>query len=248
MSEYKIIVAGCGGMSHSWIDYALSRKDTEIVGLVDLFEETAIKTAGKYELTCPTFTDLETAIKATGANLVFDVTIPASHKDITITALANGCHVFGEKPMGESTEDAFEMLEAAKISGKRYAVMQNRRFNKQIRGFRDLVQSGQIGEQGMISADFFLGPHFGGFREEMGSPLILDMAIHTFDQARFISGANPVSVYCHEFNQKGSWYEGNASAICIFEMDNGAVFNYRGSWSTESASTFMGRVMESNRK
>src|SRR5690606_7981530 len=55
--------------------------------------------------------------------------------------------------------------------------------------------------------------------------------------ARFISGANPVSVYCHEFNLKGSWYEGNASAICIFEMDNGAVFNYRGSWSSEGAPT-----------
>ena len=115
--------------------------------------------------------------------------------------------------------------------------MQNRRFNKQIRAFRDVVQSGEIGEQGLISADFFLGPHFGGFREEMASPLILDMAIHTFDQARFISNANPISVYCHEFNQKGSWYEGNATAICIFEMDNGAVFNYRGSWSAEGAPT-----------
>ena len=55
MTEYKIVVAGCGGMSHSWIDYALSRKDTEIVGLVDLYEETAIKTAGKYELTLSNF-------------------------------------------------------------------------------------------------------------------------------------------------------------------------------------------------
>lgn len=237
MSKYKIVVAGCGGMSHSWIEYALSRQDTEIVALVDLFEETAKKTAAKYELTCPTFTELEDAIQQTNANLVFDVTIPASHKNITITGLSMGCHVFGEKPMGESIEDAHQMLEAAQKYGKKYAVMQNRRYNKQIRAFRHLVQSGQIGEQGMINADFFLGPHFGGFREEMASPLILDMAIHTFDQARFISNAKPVSVYCHEFNPAGSWYNGNASAICIFEMDNGAVFNYRGSWSAEGART-----------
>ena len=26
--------------------------------------------------------------------------------------------------------------------------------------------------------------------------LLLDMAIHTFDQARLITGADPVSVYC----------------------------------------------------
>jgi len=237
MAEFKIVVAGCGGMSHQWIEYALTRKDAEIVALVDLFEDAAKNTAKKYSLDCNTYTDISTAIKETGANLVFDVTIPASHKNITVTALSLGCNVFGEKPMGESMQDAIEMQNAAKASGKSYVVMQNRRFNKQIRAFRDLVQSGEIGDQGFINADFFLGPHFGGFRDEMDSPLILDMAIHTFDQARFISGANPVSVYCHEFNPKGSWYKGNASAICIFEMDNGAVFNYRGSWSAEGAPT-----------
>ena len=31
-------------------------------------------------------------------------------------------------------------------------------------------------------------PHFGGFREEMDNVLLLDMAIHTFDAARFVSG------------------------------------------------------------
>ncbi|MBW8349935.1 Gfo/Idh/MocA family oxidoreductase [Bacillus sp. IITD106] len=237
MTQYKIVVAGCGGMSHQWIEYALTRKDAEIVALVDLYEDTAKNTARKYSLDCHTYTDVSKAIQETGANIVFDVTIPASHKNITVASLALGCHVFGEKPMGESMQDAIAMQHAAKESGKSYVVMQNRRFNKQIRAFRDLVQSGEIGEQGFISADFFLGPHFGGFRDEMESPLILDMAIHTFDQARFISGANPVSVYCHEFNPAGSWYKGNASAICIFEMDNGAVFNYRGSWSAEGAPT-----------
>ena len=63
------------------------------------------------------------------------------------------------------------------------------------------------------------------------------MAIHTFDQARMISGANPVSVYCQEFNPPGSWYAGNAMAICIYEMSDGSVFNYRGSWCAEGAQT-----------
>ena len=71
----------------------------------------------------------------------------------------------------------------------------------------------------------------------MESPLILDMAIHTFDQARLILGADPVSVYAHEFNPAGSWYAGQAAAVCIFEMSDGTVFNYRGSWCAEGAST-----------
>ncbi len=100
-----------------------------------------------------------------------------------------------------------------------------------------LSNAGTIGRVGYVGADFFLGPHFGGFREAMESPLILDMAIHTFDQARFITGADPVSVYCQEFNPPGSWYAGNASAICIYEMSDGSVFCYRGSWCAEGAPT-----------
>lgn len=94
-----------------------------------------------------------------------------------------------------------------------YYIMQNRRYMKNIRAFKKIVDDGVIGKSGFICADFFLGPHFGGFRDIMASPLILDMAIHTFDQARFISGQDAVSVYCHEFNTAGSWYHGNAAAV-----------------------------------
>jgi predicted dehydrogenase len=115
--------------------------------------------------------------------------------------------------------------------------MQNRRYDANIRALREIIQTGTIGSVGYVGADFFLGAHFGGFRDAMESPLILDMAIHTFDQARFITGADPVSVYCQEFNPPGSWYAGNASAICIYEMSDGTVFCYRGSWCAEGAPT-----------
>ena len=46
--------------------------------------------------------------------------------------------------------------------------------------------------------------------------LLLEMAIHTFDAARLILGADPVSVYCKEWNPPGSWYKQNASAVAIF--------------------------------
>jgi predicted dehydrogenase len=63
------------------------------------------------------------------------------------------------------------------------------------------------------------------------------MAIHSFDQARLISGADPVAVYCHEWNPRGSWYERDASAVAIFEMSNGIVYTYRGSWCAEGVNT-----------
>ena len=237
MKRYNVVLAGCGGMARTWVEYALKRDDVTIAGLVDIRPEGARAMAERYSLTCPVFTDLTEALRATGANLVFDVTIPESHYQIVTTALAAGCNVLGEKPMAASMAEARKVVAATEQAGKTYAVMQNRRYLQHIRAFHELLATGTIGDIGFVNADFFLGPHFGGFRDLMDSPLILDMAIHTFDQARFITGADPVSVYCHEFNPPGSWYKGNAAAIAIFELSNGAVFCYRGSWCAEGAGT-----------
>lgn len=237
MGKRKVCVVGCGKMSERWVSYAKQRPDVDIVALVDVRREAAEAMAEQFGLNCPAFTDVGEAIDASGADLVFDVTIPAAHKHVVTTALLRGCHVFGEKPMADSMADARELVQLAERTNRLYAVMQNRRYLKQIRAYRALIAGGAIGTPGFATANFFLGPHFGGFREAMDSPLILDMAIHTFDQARFILGADPVSVYCHEFNPPGSWYQGSAAAVCIFEMSNGTVFTYNGSWCAEGART-----------
>lgn len=236
-TTHRVVIAGCGGMANTWVDYAKEREDTEIVGLVDIKEEFAVAMAERKGLACPTFTDIKQAIKETGATLVFDVTIPASHYAISTAALELGCDVFGEKPLAETMSDCNEIVRMAHATGRTHAVMQNRRFDPRIRAFQGLIEGGAIGKIGFVGADFFIGAHFGGFRDAMESPLLLDMAIHTFDQARYISGANPVSVYCQEFNPPGSWYAGNAMAICIYEMSDGSVFNYRGSWCAEGVPT-----------
>jgi len=235
--KHKIALVGCGGMAHEWVKVLLERSDAEIVALVDIKAEFAQAMADRYELPCAVYTDVEEAIRRSGADLVLDVTIPASHYTVCSTALRLGCHVFGEKPMAANMQEARDIVRIAEQSGKSFSVMQNRRYNRNIRALGGMIAKGTIGKVGYIGADFFLAPHFGGFREQMDSPLILDMAIHTFDQARYISGADPVSVYCEEFNPAGSWYEGNAAAICIFEMSDGSIFCYRGSWCAEGEPT-----------
>lgn len=63
--------------------------------------------------------------------------------------------------------------------------MQNQRYNSQIRVLHHLVQSDEIGEQGWVT-ETFSRPSLWWFSGKNGCPLILDMAIHTFDQARSI--------------------------------------------------------------
>ncbi len=234
---FRIVVAGCGGMANTWVEYAMGRQDAEIVGLVDIRLESAEQMAERHGLGCGKYVSLEEAIRENRANLVFDVTIPASHHEVGTTAMKLGCDVFSEKPLAESLEGCLDLVRISDETGRCHAVMQNRRFDPNIRALRRLIEEGTIGKPGFAGADFFIGAHFGGFRDAMESPLILDMAIHTFDQARLILGADPLSVYCHEFNPAGSWYAGSAAAVCIFEMSDGSVFNYRGSWCAEGAPT-----------
>jgi predicted dehydrogenase len=115
-------------------------------------------------------------------------------------------------------------------------VSQSRRYNAGLHPLRRLIVE-QTGPPSILNADFYIGAHFGGFRDAMAHPLLLDMAIHTFDAARFLSGADPVAVYCEEWNPPWSWYAGAACATAIIEMSDGLRFVYRGSWCSEGAPT-----------
>ena len=48
------------------------------------------------------------------------------------------------------------------------------------------------GEVGTVTTEFFKAPRFGGFREQMAYPLLVDMAIHQFDLARDLIQAEAV--------------------------------------------------------
>lgn len=135
--------------------------------------------------------------------------------------------------MSDSLETAHRMADAARQANRFYAVMQNRRFTPGIRTFARLLADRAIGRLTTLHSSFLIGAHFWTFQNRMRHPLLLDMAIHTFDEARFISGAEPVSVIARDWKPDGCWFEGEASAVCFFQMSDGVVYTYRGSWCAE---------------
>jgi predicted dehydrogenase len=234
----KIVVVGCGGISNLWFKALQSAADTRIVGVVDIQEAAAAKKKDEYQLEgARVGADVPAMLRETQPDIVFDCTVPEARESVALAALAHGCHVLSEKPMAASMEQAARLIEAATKAGRLFAVMQNRRYDPRIRALRAFLDTGALGEVTTVNSDFYLGAHFGGFRDKMPHVLLLDMAIHSFDQARLISGADPVAVFCHEWNPRGSWYDRDASAIAVFEMSNGLVYTYRGSWCAEGRNT-----------
>ena len=234
----RAVLAGCGSMSQAWLTAASEIADLEVVGLVDLLPEAAQRRADQFSLSEALIeSDLQRALERAAPDIVFDCTVPEAHLHVTLTALAHGCHVLGEKPMADTLEHARQMVAAAQAAGKLYAVIQNRRYDPNIRRLRQLITEGQLGPLTTLNSDFYIGAHFGGFRDTMPHVLLLDMAIHTFDAARLLTGADPVSVYCKEWNPAGSWYARDASAVAVFELSGGIIYTYRGSWCAEGLRT-----------
>ena len=237
-SRTRAVLVGCGGISRTWLRAVQEMPEVEIVGLVDIDEQAAARVAEEFSLPEATRDrELPAVLDRTAPDVVFNCTVPGAHLEVTLEALRHGCHVLGEKPLADSMENARRMVAAAEEAGRIFAVIQNRRYDARIRRLRSFLQSGVLGRITTVNCDFYVGAHFGGFRDHMAHVLLLDMAIHTFDAARFISGADPVSVYCHEWNPAGSWYDHDASAVAVFQMTGDLIYTYRGSWCAEGLNT-----------
>jgi predicted dehydrogenase len=233
----RALLVGAGGMGQAWAKNLASNDEVELAGWVDVREGAAAAAAKQHDLAFDyTGSDVATAITECRPDFVVDVTPPEVHHDVTLLALSKGLPVIGEKPMAASMEQAKAMVKASEEAGKLYMVSQSRRYNSELRAYRLFIEE-NLGGIGILNADFYIGAHFGGFRDEMESPLVLDMAIHTFDEARFLSGKDPVAVYAEEYNPSWSWYKGDVSASAIFEMEDGMRFTYRGSWCAEGCHT-----------
>lgn len=236
MARERAVVVGAGGIAGAWFPPLIKEK-VDVAGVVDLDLDAARRRIGQYELDCPASTDLKATLRKARPDFVVDLTSPEAHCAVTCTAMKAGCHVVGEKPMASSMAEARRMVRTSEATGRLYMVSQSRRWSEPHERVRRAVAGGRIGRLTTINCDFYIGAHFGGFRDEMLSPLILDMSIHHFDLCRFMTSAEPVAVYAREFNPAGSWYAGDVSAACIFEMSDGVIFTYRGSWCSEGCHT-----------
>jgi predicted dehydrogenase len=235
-SPLRVVVVGAGLMGRAWLTTVTASPDAEVVGIVDLDPDAARQAAmdlGRPDL--PLGADLIALAADTGAQAIVNVTIPAAHHPVTTAALLAGLPVLGEKPVAETVARALSLAAASEVSGHLFMVSQSRRWNPQLFTLRAMVEA--LGAIGTLTTEFFKAPHFGGFREEMAYPLLVDMAIHAFDSARFLLGADPVVAYCQAYNPRWSWYAGDAAASAVFEMEGATRYAYNGSWCSPGAET-----------
>ncbi len=232
----RALLVGAGGMGKAWARTILRSEGAQVVGWADIEPGRAADAAQEVGAEgIATGIDYPKLLDQLSPDFVVDVTVPEAHRDTVVHALLAGYPVIGEKPMAHTLDAARDIVAASEKSGKLAMVSQSRRYDAHLAGYRDLFT--QTGDPGILASDFYIGAHFGGFRDEMESPLLLDMAIHTFDQARYLLQCDAVAVYCDEHNPEWSWSKGDNACSALFEMAEGVRYIYRGSWVSEGCFT-----------
>lgn len=107
------------------------------------------------------------------------------HKPLSIAAMRAGKNVICEKPVMLNAAELEEVIAVSKETGRQFSVHQNRRWDKDYRIMRDVVESGMIGKVYSIESRVFgtVGAMYGwrAFKD-YGGGMVYDWGVHMFDQ------------------------------------------------------------------
>jgi len=126
---------------------------------------------------------------------VFVCSSTDTHAQITMEAAKAGKDIFCEKPIDLDLNRINKVIETVSEAGVKLQVGFNRRFDHNFKRIRDLIEEGQLGDPHIIkitSRDPEPPPIE---YVKVSGGIFLDMTIHDFDMARYLSGSEVEEVY-----------------------------------------------------
>lgn len=231
MHSVAILGAGMMGTVHARV--YKNEGSVERISIVEPVEERAEALS---RMTGARVRKFEEVLEDESVDIVDVCTPTFSHKRLVLEALAAGKHVFCEKPVALSTEDARAMRDAAAASGKKFMVGHVVRFFQEYSDVLAMAASGGIGE--LVMARLYRGGSFPAhgidnwFADiDRSGGVFVDLSIHDFDFLRVLFG--PVesvearSVMLSSRVKKNSFDH----AVAILKFASGALAHVEGSWA-----------------
>jgi len=176
----KIGVLGCGKIAERHLRAYKKMPMVDVV-IADIDRAQADRLGE--ELKVPVAEDLEMLFTAESLDAL-DLCIPTRfHKDAVLKSLGNGKHVFCEKPLCLSVEEALEIERAASAAGRIVMVGHLYRFHPAFQFVKEVL------EEGIIGRPYFALFRLGGrgshtlwkHRKDEGGGAILEMLVHMLD-------------------------------------------------------------------
>ncbi len=202
MSLLRVGILGCGDFANRHAQILSDLKDDiSLVAFSDRNEWKVRAFEQKYSPGAAIFTDHHTMFDQANLDLAIICLPPYGHTDEVKIAAQNGVHFLIEKPIALTSEQAWEMVEAAEQATIKTQVGFMFRFGEAIETFKTLQGSGQTGDIGLMSARYFcnaLHASWWRMRDKSGGQLV-EQVIHMFDLLRYLMG-DPVAVYSRQAN------------------------------------------------
>lgn len=140
----KTAVIGCGMISDTYLENLTKTFSIiDVVGCADLVEEKAARQAEKYKIR--KMTD-EEILADPSIELVVNLTYPSAHYEVNRQVLEAGKHLYCEKMMADTVEQARELLELSREKHLHFAAAPDTVLGGSMQTCRYFMDLGLIGE------------------------------------------------------------------------------------------------------
>lgn len=208
MKSINVGVIGTGSISAMHLQSYQKHANANLLAVCDLNEERAQRAAEKYGAT-KVYTDYNELLADPEIDAVSICTWNNTHAEISIAALNAGKHVLVEKPLCRTVEEALQVQEAVKSSGKLLQVGFVRRYDPNAQMLREFADKGEFGDIYFAKASSVRrlgnpGGWFSDIERSGGGPLI-DIGVHVIDLCWYMMGRpKPVSVSANTYRKLGN--------------------------------------------
>lgn len=171
----------------------------------------------------------------TSLDLVTVATPNATHFEITKAFLEGGFHVLCEKPMTMTVEEAQQIVEVSRATGKICAVNYGYSGYSLVRHMRAMIERGELGQVRLVVAEFAHGHHADATdadnprvrwrydpKQAGISAQFADCGIHALHMASFVTGQD-VETLSADFASTLPGRELEDDAMVNFRMNQGTV-------------------------
>ena len=196
MKKIRVLVVGLGNMGLSHARAYKSIKGFEIAGLCSRGIHDNLHIAKEFPKT-KLFADFGEALNALKPDAVSINTWPDTHAAYAKMALKAGCHVFIEKPLAETVDEAQEIAEMAKKLGRKLVIGYILRVHPSWMKFVEIGKT--LGKPLVMRMN--LNQQSSGAQWQVHKHLmnsispIVDCGVHYVDVMCQVTGARPVSVH-----------------------------------------------------
>jgi len=225
----RTAILGCGSFAHRHAhSLQLLKDDFEMVAFCNRSIEKAVTFSEQYTSgQASVFADHHQMFDEVPLDAVVICLPPFAHSDEVEIAANQGVHVFIEKPIALTTEQGWRMVDAAEKAGIITQVGFMFRFGEAIQHLKGMIDSGDAGSVGLMSARYFCNSlHAPWWRNrDLSGGQLVEQVIHMVDLMRFLMG-DATTVYSRQenmFHQDVNDYTVEDVSATIFTFPRGGV-------------------------